>query len=78
MNVFGATGHLRVNAMITQLFLQARHNGRNALLALRTSSVYRRRDFLVPLRLDIAKAKVLQFPLDLPYSEPIGQWRENV
>ena len=76
--MFGATLHQRGNAIVIQLALELGPQSLHEFFALDALFIEQAGCFLVSLRFKKTEGQVFHFPLDLPYSQPVGQRRKHM
>ena len=78
VDVLGPAGDLGRDAGLREHAVELRDDRRDVALAVRAPFVQLAGDEHVAVRLEVAKGQVLQFPLELPDTEPAGQRRVHL
>ena len=78
VDVFRAAGHIGLYAGVGQFLPQNGDDVVDEALPVQAALVQILRDLLVLVRLECAKAQILEFPLQLPHTQPVCERRKDV
>ncbi len=78
IDVLGAPANLQLDIVLLKQHLQALNNGFYLCFAIRAALCQLPGDFLIFGRVDVTERQVFELPLDLPDTEPVRQWCENI